>query len=622
MRRLLSALTLPAALRAVALGASVLGGVACAVDDPPAPEPLGRASSAQTVGQAASGSCSTSSVKGLSDQIIAQAACIEPDAFVKVPDLPNLTFNAGVFRYLEKPARDALVNVLNAHPNMNLGINSMLRSIAQQYLLYHWYQTGTCNIGLAAKPGNSNHESGLAFDTSDYNAWKSALTAGGFKWLGSSDPVHYDYVGAGAVDYRGTDVLAFQQLWNKNHPDDKISEDGEWGPQTEGKMAASPAEGFPMPVMCEVKPPDTADVWLSADVTGATDAFVDGASMGVADTFEGDASTISFRLINKGKAAAKVTIGVELDGAYLEASDYLIESDWTHPGTFETNDANALPENPAHGAALAASTTMNLNQLSPNETKRVTLTMKALKYSVDHESPAGVRVFVKEIPGAYTQDAYGGEAKNTNDAQTFNGGRLEIAAEEDVYARGRWAWNSNRLEGWTASGTASATGTTLKVVGKQALSPVVDVKSGATLTLRASRTGGSGAAKIALLAKAGDDVAKAKTVALDLPADGEMHDVEVDLDGAFAAFAIVPFDGAEGTLEIDAGELDDGTSSTGAGGEGGKSANANSSGDLTGTCSCAAVGVDPGGAAATILVAGAVLAGLARRRRQTARAGR
>lgn len=613
MRRFLPALSLPL----LGLGAS-----ACQVEEPAAPEPLGRASSAQTVAQAASNSCGTASVKGLSDQIIAQAACIEPDAFVKLPSLPNVTIGSGVFPYLEKPARDALVKVVNAHPNTHLGINSMLRSIAQQYLLYHWYQTGTCGIGLAATPGNSNHESGLAFDTSDYSAWKSALTSGGFKWLGSSDPVHYDYVGAGAVDYRGTDVLAFQQLWNKNHPDDKITEDGDWGPQTEAKMAASPADGFPMPVVCEVVPPETPDVWLSADVVGATDTFADGASMGVPDTFEGDGSTIAFRLVNKGKAAAKVTIGLELDGAYLEASDYLIESDWMHPGTFAENDANTLPANPAHGVALPTGTTLEINQLSPNETKRVTLTMKALKYSVDHESPAGVRVFVKEIPGAYTQAAYGGDVKNTNDAQTFNGGRLEIAAEEDVYARARWAWNSNRLEGWTAAsgGSISATGTSLKITGGAAVSPRVDVTAGATLELRAARTGGSGAARVALLASATDDLTKAKTVALDLPADGAMHDVSVPLAGAFEAFAILPFDGAAGTLEIDAGELAAGGSSgAGGGGEGGRDANADSSGDLTGKCSCAAVGTDGNDAAALGALAAAVLA-IARRRRQAGRA--
>jgi hypothetical protein len=36
----------------------------------------------------------------------------------------------------------------------------MLRTVAQQYLLYTWYQNGQCGIGLAAKLGNSNHETG------------------------------------------------------------------------------------------------------------------------------------------------------------------------------------------------------------------------------------------------------------------------------------------------------------------------------------------------------------------------------------------------------------------------------------------------------------------------------
>lgn len=600
---------------ALALGAAASTG--CAIDEPtPEREPLGRASSAQTVGQASNSGCGTAAVKGLSLQIIAQAACIEPDAFVKVPDLPNVSMASGVFPYLEKPARDAFVKVANAHPTMQLGINSMLRSVAQQYLLYHWYQTGQCNIGLAATPGNSNHESGLAFDTSNYNAWKPHLTSNGFKWLGSSDPVHFDYVGPGAVDYRGVDVLAFQQLWNKNHPDDKIAEDGDWGPQTQSKMAASPAEGFPMPVECEVAPPETPDVWLSADVTGATDTFVDGASMGVPDTFEGEASTISFRLVNKGKSpATKVMIGLELDGAYLEASDYLIESDWMNDGAFEENDANTLASNPPHGGPLGSSATLDLNQLSPGETKRVTLTMKALKYSVDHESPAGVRVFVKEIPGAYAQTAYGGDVTNTGDAQTFNGGRLEIAAEEDVYSRTRWAWDSNRVEGFSASdgGTLTATGTTLRSVGAFVRSPSVDVKDGATLALRASRTGGSGAAKIALLAKASDDPSEAAQVAINLPADGNMHDVSVVLDGAFAAFAILPFDGAEGTLELDSGALEGGSSSSGAGGVGGEGANADPSNDLSGACTCAVVGHDAPHLGALVGVVG--LAALAARRR-------
>ena len=56
--------------------------------------------------------------------------------------------------------------------------------------------------------------------------------------------MHFDYTGAGAEDLRGADIQAFQRLWNRNHPEDPISEDGAWGPATEARMKAAPAAGF------------------------------------------------------------------------------------------------------------------------------------------------------------------------------------------------------------------------------------------------------------------------------------------------------------------------------------------------------------------------------------------
>jgi hypothetical protein len=203
-----------------------------------------------SVQQAMESSCSTTSVKGLSQQIIAEAACMNPDAYVQVPQLDNVTFGSAVFRYLEKPARDKLVAALNANPGKTMTINSMLRTVAQQYLLYRWYQTGRCGIGLAAKPGNSNHETGLALDVSQYSSWKTILQNRGFHWLGSSDPVHFDYAGSGAVSYKGLDVKAFQRLWNRNHPEDLIAADGIWGPQTEARMKKAPAGGFEKGAQC------------------------------------------------------------------------------------------------------------------------------------------------------------------------------------------------------------------------------------------------------------------------------------------------------------------------------------------------------------------------------------
>ncbi len=243
--------------------------------------PIGHASAALTVSQVVGGTCSDSAVQGLSDQIIAQANCNDPNAFVEVPALANVAFGSGVTRYLEKPARDAFVAAANSNSGMTLGVNSMLRTVAAQYLLYDWYEHGQCGIQLAASPGTSNHESGLAFDTSQYNAWMGTLSANGFKWLGSSDVVHFDYVGAGAVDERGADVKAFQQLWNRNNPADMITEDGVYGPETGARLAQSPADGFPLGASCGTQP---------TTVAGYIDSASDHVVGWSADTSAGDTS--------------------------------------------------------------------------------------------------------------------------------------------------------------------------------------------------------------------------------------------------------------------------------------------------------------------------------------------
>jgi uncharacterized membrane protein YgcG len=222
-------------------------------DETDGPEPtgnLGDAVSSGTVADAAASSCATSSVKGLSDQIIAEGQCLAPSAYAAVPELPNVTFGPNVFAFLEAPARDAFVAAAKAS-GASFTVNSMLRTIVQQYLLYRWYQSGTCGIGLAAKPGNSNHETGLAFDTNEAQALRSKLQAHGFQWFGSADPVHFDYVGSGAKSFKGLDVKAFQRLWNLNHPSDKISEDGAYGPATEARLKKSPAQGFAIGPDCD-----------------------------------------------------------------------------------------------------------------------------------------------------------------------------------------------------------------------------------------------------------------------------------------------------------------------------------------------------------------------------------
>jgi hypothetical protein len=223
-----------------------------------------------TVEQAVSGGCSTTSVKGLSEQIVAQMNCLVPAALAKLPDRPNLTMSAATFPYLQPKARDALVAALSANPGKSLALNSMLRTVAQQYLLYRWGQSKRCGVALAATPGKSNHESGLALDTSQYSEWRSALESRGFKWFGSADKVHFDYTGPGRQSLGGVDVKAFQMLWNANHPEDRITADGSYGPATAARLGKSPTGGFPIGPECGSPPTPPDDPGPGTPAVGRT----------------------------------------------------------------------------------------------------------------------------------------------------------------------------------------------------------------------------------------------------------------------------------------------------------------------------------------------------------------
>jgi hypothetical protein len=149
----------------------------------------------------------------------------------------------------------------------------MLRSVVAQYLLYYWFQRGMCGIGDAATPGSSNHESGLALDVSNYSSWTTALEAHDFTWYGAGDEVHFTYTGAGAVDLRSDSVLAFQKLWNYNHPGDLIAEDGDYGPQTGARIGQSPQDGFAAVPPCAQDDAGVQDdAGAQVDAGGADDA--------------------------------------------------------------------------------------------------------------------------------------------------------------------------------------------------------------------------------------------------------------------------------------------------------------------------------------------------------------
>ncbi len=203
-----------------------------------------------TVQQAAAQSCTTASVAGLSRQILAQARCLRPNAFVPLPSRPNLSVGSEVFPYLQAGAQSQLVKALAANPKQKMTINSALRTVAQQYLVWRWSAGRRCGVPLATPPGESNHELGTALDIAEASSWRPILEAHKFKWLGSSDPVHFDYTAATAQASVSMDVLAFQSLWNRNHPTDKIKEDGRYTQVVEQRLKRAPADGFSVGPSC------------------------------------------------------------------------------------------------------------------------------------------------------------------------------------------------------------------------------------------------------------------------------------------------------------------------------------------------------------------------------------
>ena len=193
-------------------------------------------------------------VAGLSKQLTEQVNCLRAGSFKSLAGQPGIRLGdaAVVVPFAQGAVVDQLVKIAKA-TGKTISVNSALRTLAQQVLLYDWQDaggTGGCGITVAGVPGASNHNGGLAVDIADSYSWIDSFAENNLRWLGSGDPPHFDYMGSDGVDIRSWSVKAFQTLWNLNNPNDLVTVDGSWGPATESRIRKSPANGFPKGATC------------------------------------------------------------------------------------------------------------------------------------------------------------------------------------------------------------------------------------------------------------------------------------------------------------------------------------------------------------------------------------
>lgn len=261
-----------------------------------------------TVGDHVRGGCSTAPVLGLSRQIADEVTCMAPDALASFSEGDGVVFvGSAVLPYLAPDARDALVAAAQDGP---IEVVSAFRTLPQQYLLRRWYEVGRCGIPAAAQPGRSNHESGRALDVSNRSAARNRLAAHGWYANVPGDPAHFEHTTSD--DQRGLDVLGFQRLWNRNHPEDLIAEDGDWGGQTASRLAASPAAGFALGAGCG-DDPLARTVWVDdADPAVFTTTGTWTASTNVSGYFQS-----GYRVLRTGRTgSATWTPALEAAGRY------------------------------------------------------------------------------------------------------------------------------------------------------------------------------------------------------------------------------------------------------------------------------------------------------------------
>jgi len=192
-------------------------------------------------------SCSTDGLGPISRQVASRLiesvnSANHPGAVLDITEHVQI-IGPTTLPYLQKSAALALIAAINEFGRQPKLVHA-LRVLPQQYAVSFWYQHRACGIPLAAAPGTSPHERGVAIDLNDWQDWIPVLRRHGWIWRGEADKPHFNFHGPSDPDFGHYGIRAFQELWNRHNPGDLLSEDGGIGPKTLDRLMLSPVTGW------------------------------------------------------------------------------------------------------------------------------------------------------------------------------------------------------------------------------------------------------------------------------------------------------------------------------------------------------------------------------------------
>jgi hypothetical protein len=154
-------------------------------------------------------------------------------------------------------------------------------------------------------------------------------------------------------------------------------------------------------------------------------------SEGIFDWWAGDQTEVHVDVKNKGTAVAKeVNVKLWAEEPYLSVTRWTIYSDNKGDG-FSVNDTDGMQtiEHDSPGKSFK----LWLGSISPGETKRIELAVRAEELSIGLVDHPDVRAWVAKIEGYYAKGGFWDQpTKNTGSYQTQNDGDLRAYVQTDV----------------------------------------------------------------------------------------------------------------------------------------------------------------------------------------------